>query len=74
MTLQELQDQVRQEDEQIAKHKEEYYVSPPVPLLQLYRDRIDSLESQRQEEEDRLERVRAQKIIVRQQEADHAVQ
>eukprot|EP00971_Amphidinium_carterae_P218947 4345939-Amphidinium_carterae.1 len=62
MTLQELQDAVRREDKRIAKHKAGYYVAPPGPLLQLYRDRIDILESQRQEE-DRLERARAQEII-----------
>eukprot|EP00971_Amphidinium_carterae_P089123 1763803-Amphidinium_carterae.1 len=70
MTLQELQDAVRKEDEKIEKHKGGYYVTPPIPLIQLYRERIDILETQRQEE-DRLERARSQETIVRQQEADY---
>eukprot|EP00971_Amphidinium_carterae_P102246 2024437-Amphidinium_carterae.1 len=70
MTLQELQEQVRREDERIEQNKGRYYVSPPVPLLQLYRDRIDMLETQRQEE-DQLERARGQERLVRQQEADY---
>eukprot|EP00971_Amphidinium_carterae_P226388 4490593-Amphidinium_carterae.1 len=74
MTLQELQDQVRREDERIAQHKGGYYVSPPIPLIQLYRDRIDILETQRQEEEDRLDRARGQELLVRQQEAELATQ
>eukprot|EP00971_Amphidinium_carterae_P014998 296321-Amphidinium_carterae.1 len=71
MTLQELRDQVRREDERMAKHKGGFYVSPPIPLLQLYRDRIDILETQLQEEADRMERLREQEKIVLQQEAEH---
>eukprot|EP00971_Amphidinium_carterae_P296855 5897317-Amphidinium_carterae.1 len=74
MSLQELRAQVRREDERIAQHQGGAYVSPPIPGLQLYRDRIDILETQLQEEEDRLEGAREQEIIVRQQEADYAVQ
>eukprot|EP00971_Amphidinium_carterae_P161867 3208881-Amphidinium_carterae.1 len=66
MTLQELRAKVRHEEERIALHQGGAYVTPPVPQLQLYRDRIDILETQAQEEEeeeDRMERAREQEII-----------
>eukprot|EP00971_Amphidinium_carterae_P008020 158678-Amphidinium_carterae.1 len=63
MTLQELRAKVRHEEERIALHQGGAYVTPPVPQLQQYRDRIDILEMQAQEEEDRMERAREQEII-----------
>eukprot|EP00971_Amphidinium_carterae_P191349 3796744-Amphidinium_carterae.1 len=62
MSLQELQALVQREDERMAKNKGGYYVSTPIATLQLYRDRIVILETQRQEE-DRLERARGQEQL-----------
>eukprot|EP00971_Amphidinium_carterae_P127944 2534030-Amphidinium_carterae.1 len=58
MTIQELRAKVRHEEERIARHQGGAYVAPPIPNLQQYRDRIDILETQAQEE-DRMERLRA---------------
>eukprot|EP00971_Amphidinium_carterae_P323304 6425217-Amphidinium_carterae.1 len=64
MSLQELQDQVRREDERIEKHKGGDYSSTPVPLLQLYRERITTLEERRREEEELLEQALQQEALV----------
>eukprot|EP00971_Amphidinium_carterae_P269174 5340135-Amphidinium_carterae.1 len=71
VTIQELRAKVRHEEERIAQHQGGYYVAPPIPNLQQYRDRIDILETQAQEEEDRMERLRALELRVRQQENEH---
>eukprot|EP00971_Amphidinium_carterae_P289569 5749581-Amphidinium_carterae.1 len=72
MSLEELQDQVRREDERIEKHRGGYYSTTPVPLLQLYRERITTLEERRREEDYLLEQALQQEARVRRQEADHA--
>eukprot|EP00971_Amphidinium_carterae_P016270 320885-Amphidinium_carterae.1 len=71
MSLQELRDQVRREDERIEKHKGGYYSSTPVPLLQHYRERITMLEAQQREEQELLEQALQQEPLVRRQEAEH---
>eukprot|EP00971_Amphidinium_carterae_P103027 2039230-Amphidinium_carterae.1 len=71
MTLQELRAKVRQEEERIARHQGGYYMTPPIPQLQQYKDRIDILETQLQDEADRMERLRAIEIRVQRQEDEH---
>eukprot|EP00971_Amphidinium_carterae_P012273 241516-Amphidinium_carterae.1 len=71
MTLQELRAKARHEEERIARHQGGYYVAPPIPQLQRFRDRIDILETQLQEEADRMERLRNIEVRVRRQEEEH---
>eukprot|EP00971_Amphidinium_carterae_P155003 3073921-Amphidinium_carterae.1 len=72
MTIAELREVVQRQEELIAQHHAGYYVAPPIPQLQQYKDRLDILETQLQEEQDRLEQHRRVEARVRQQEADHA--
>eukprot|EP00971_Amphidinium_carterae_P052258 1028738-Amphidinium_carterae.1 len=71
MTIQELRAKVRHEEEREERHQGGAYVAPTIPNLQQYRDRLHILETQAQEEEDRMERLRAQELRVRQQEEEH---
>eukprot|EP00971_Amphidinium_carterae_P233532 4634625-Amphidinium_carterae.1 len=77
MTIEELREVVQPQEELLAerqRHKEEggYYVGPPpIPHLNQYRERLDILETQLQEEQDRLEQHRQVEEQVRQQEAAH---
>eukprot|EP00971_Amphidinium_carterae_P259036 5140710-Amphidinium_carterae.2 len=71
MTIQELRSKVAQEEDRVAQHQGGAYVSPPVPNLQQYKDRIDILETQAQEEVDRMEELRALERRVQQQEEEH---
>eukprot|EP00971_Amphidinium_carterae_P178855 3547391-Amphidinium_carterae.1 len=58
MTIQELREAIREIEE---KQRPGYYVdydgprAPPPPIFQKWKDRLEILENQRQEEEDRLE-------------------
>eukprot|EP00971_Amphidinium_carterae_P295234 5863084-Amphidinium_carterae.1 len=58
MTIAELREVVQRAEEQIAQHNAGYYVAPPIPQLQQYKGRLDTLETQLQEEQDRLEHHR----------------
>eukprot|EP00971_Amphidinium_carterae_P177176 3513832-Amphidinium_carterae.1 len=71
MTIPELRAKIRHEEEREGQHQGGAYVAPSIPNLQQYRDRLDILETQAQEEADRLERHRAQELRVRQQEEEH---
>eukprot|EP00971_Amphidinium_carterae_P056609 1118702-Amphidinium_carterae.1 len=68
MTIPELRAKIRHEEEREEQHQGGAYVAPSIPNLQQYRDRLDILETQAQEEADRMERHRAQELRVRQQE------
>eukprot|EP00971_Amphidinium_carterae_P309545 6151529-Amphidinium_carterae.1 len=73
MTMHELREAIREAEElQSRPQPHGIYVSPPpLPGLQQWRDRLEILENQRQEEEDRLEHHRQVEQRVRQQEAAH---
>eukprot|EP00971_Amphidinium_carterae_P194921 3867714-Amphidinium_carterae.1 len=73
MTIQELRAAIQEaEDLQVRNHG--YYVGPqppPLPSLRKWRDRLEILETQQQEEQDRLEQHLQVEQLVRQQEAAH---
>eukprot|EP00971_Amphidinium_carterae_P056808 1123153-Amphidinium_carterae.1 len=61
MTIEELREVVQPQEELLARHKAGggYYVGPPpIPQLNQYRERLDILETQQREEQDRLEQHR----------------
>eukprot|EP00971_Amphidinium_carterae_P141496 2803618-Amphidinium_carterae.2 len=65
MTMQELRAAIKEGDDLLAKDQERrdhgYYMGPrppPLPSLQKWKDRLEILETQQQEEEDRLEHHR----------------
>eukprot|EP00971_Amphidinium_carterae_P152684 3026512-Amphidinium_carterae.2 len=53
MTVHKLRAKVRAEEQRIEAHQGGAYVTPPIPNLQQYKDRIDQLEERAQEEENR---------------------
>eukprot|EP00971_Amphidinium_carterae_P195162 3872801-Amphidinium_carterae.1 len=76
MTIQELREAIREVEDSLRQHG--YYVDysgprapPPPPILQKWKDRLEILATQRQEEEDRLEHHLQIERRVRQQEATH---
>eukprot|EP00971_Amphidinium_carterae_P034780 684666-Amphidinium_carterae.1 len=75
MTIHELREAIREVEDQPRPHG--YYVDysgprpPPPPGFQKWKDRLEILTSQRQEEEDRLEHHLQMEQRVRQQEAAH---
>eukprot|EP00971_Amphidinium_carterae_P209575 4157551-Amphidinium_carterae.1 len=76
MTIIELRAAIREGDGLQERARAEqgggaYIMPPPLPGLQRWKERLEILESQRQEEEDRLEQHRQVEQRVRQQEATH---
>eukprot|EP00971_Amphidinium_carterae_P289647 5751070-Amphidinium_carterae.1 len=71
MTIPELRAVIQQQEEHIARHNAGYYVGPPIPQLNQYKERLDVLETQQQEEQNRLEHHRRVEVLVRRQEAEH---
>eukprot|EP00971_Amphidinium_carterae_P211197 4190663-Amphidinium_carterae.1 len=74
MTIEELREVVQPQEELLARHTAGggYYVGPPpIPNLNKYKERLDILETQLQEEQDRLEQHLQVEARVRQQEAAH---
>eukprot|EP00971_Amphidinium_carterae_P031214 614454-Amphidinium_carterae.2 len=71
LTIQELRAKIRHEEERAERGRAGAYAAPTIPGIQQYRDRLDILETQAQEEEeDRRERLRAQELRVQLQEEE----
>eukprot|EP00971_Amphidinium_carterae_P271267 5383081-Amphidinium_carterae.1 len=72
MTIEELREIVQPQDELLSRQRAGYYVGPPpIPQLNQYKERLEILETQRQEEQDRPEQCLQVEARVRQQEAAH---
>eukprot|EP00971_Amphidinium_carterae_P351084 6491902-Amphidinium_carterae.1 len=71
MAMQELRAAIQEGEDLKARHQGGIYTAPPLPSLQKWKDRLDILETQQQEEQDRLEHHRRIEAQVRRQEAEH---
>eukprot|EP00971_Amphidinium_carterae_P118903 2355514-Amphidinium_carterae.1 len=77
MTIEELREVIQPQEELRERHRAGggYYVGPPpIPQLDQYKQRLEILETQLQEEQDRLEQHLQVEVRVRQQEAAHIAQ